>query len=59
LELQAEIDAIEKLDMCMKVKQVGANMQGQVIIIQKPFLDFMFSFKPAKAHNMVNLMLDP
>lgn len=59
LELQAKIDAIEKMDMHMKVKQLDANMQGQVITILKPFLNFMFSFKPTKAHNMVTLMLDP
>lgn len=50
LELQAKIDAIEKMDMHMTMKQLGANMQGQVIIILKPFLDFIFSFKPTKAH---------
>ncbi len=59
LELQVEIDAIEKMDMHMTVKQLGANMQGQVIIILKPFLDFIFSFKPTKAHKMVTLMLHP
>jgi hypothetical protein len=59
LELQVESDAIEKMDMHMKVKQLGANIQGQVITILKPFLNFMFSFKPIKAHNMVTFMLNP
>jgi hypothetical protein len=59
LELQAKIDAIEKMDIHMTIKQLSANRQGQVIIILKPFLDFIFSFKPTKAHKMVTLMLHP
>ncbi len=43
----------------MKMKQLVANMQGQVITILKPFLNFMFSFKPTKGHNMVTFMLNP
>jgi hypothetical protein len=27
LELQVEVDAIEEMDMCTKVKKLGANMQ--------------------------------
>jgi hypothetical protein len=38
----------------MKMKQLGANMRGQVTIA----LDFMFSFKPTKLDNMVILLLD-
>jgi hypothetical protein len=45
--------------MCMKVKQLGAKMQGQAIVILRPFLDFMFFFKPTKVYNIVALMLDP
>jgi hypothetical protein len=41
------------------MKQLSANMQGQVIIILKPFLGFIFSFKPNKAHKMVTFMLHP
>ncbi len=59
LELQAEIDAIENMDMHMKMKQLNANMQRQVTIVLRPFLDFMYFFNPPKAHNMVVLMLDP
>ncbi len=36
--------------MCMKVKQF---MWRHVIIVLKPFLDFMFFFKPTEVHNMV------
>ncbi len=50
LELQVEIDVIKEMDMRMKVKQLGTNMQGHVIIVLKPFLDFMFVFKPTKSH---------
>jgi hypothetical protein len=57
LELQAEVDAIEKMDMCTKVKKLGANMQ-QVLHVLRPFFDFMDCFKLFKAHNMVALMLD-
>ncbi len=45
--------------MCMLVKQLGANKQGQVIMVLRTFLDFMFSFKSIKTHNMVALILDP
>ncbi len=41
------------------VKQFGVNMQEQVIVVLKPFLDFMDSFKFYKAHNMLAFMLDP
>lgn len=58
LELQVEINAIEEMDMRMKVKLLGTNMRGHVIIAIKPFLDFMFFFKPIKAHNMVVLMVN-
>jgi hypothetical protein len=33
-------------------------MQKQVIVIMEPFLSFMLSFQPNKAHNMLVLMLD-
>jgi hypothetical protein len=59
MKFQAKIDAIKEMDMHMKVKQLNVNMQKQVTIIQRPFLDFMYSFNPTKAHNMVILMLDP
>ncbi len=44
--------------MCMKVMQLGTNMRRQVITILRPSLDFMVSFKPSKAHDMVAIMLD-
>jgi hypothetical protein len=59
LELQVEVDASEKMDMRTKVKKLGANMQEQVALVLRPFLDFMDCFKFSKAHNMVGLMLDP
>jgi hypothetical protein len=27
LDLQVEVDVVEDMDMCMKVKQLGANLQ--------------------------------
>jgi len=59
LELQAKVNATKEMDMCMKVKQLSANMWGQVVINMRPFLDFMDFFKPTKVHNMVAFMLDP
>jgi hypothetical protein len=59
LELQAKVDASEEMDMHIKVKKLGANMQEQVTLVLRPFLDFMDCFKIFKAHNMVVLMLDP
>jgi hypothetical protein len=59
LELQAKVDVVKDMDMHTKVKQLGVNMQEQMIIVHRSFLDFMDSFKFSKAHNMFNLMLDP
>ncbi len=59
LDLQAKVDVVEDMDMCMKVKQLGANMRLQVAIVLRPFLDFMDSFKLFKTHNVLVLMLDP
>ncbi len=59
LILQTKVDVIHKVDMCIKVKQLGANMQLQVAIMLRPFLNFMDSFKLFKAHNMLAFMLDP
>jgi hypothetical protein len=59
LNLQATIDVAKDMDMYMKMKQLGANMQLQVAFVLRPFLDFMDSFKLFKAHNMLVLMLDP
>ncbi len=58
LELQVELDASEEMDMCIKVKKLGANMWEQVALVVRPFLDFMDCFKHSKAHNMVAFMLD-
>jgi hypothetical protein len=59
LDLQVKVDVAKDMDMCMKMKQLGANMQLQVAFVLRPFLDFMDSFKLSKAHNMLVLMLDP
>ncbi len=56
--MQAKVDVVEDMDMCMKVKQLGANMWLQVAIVLKPFLDFMDSFKLFKTHDVLVLMLD-
>jgi hypothetical protein len=57
-ELQAKVDAIEKMDMHIKVKKLGANMQRQVPYVLRPFFEFMDCFKLSKVHNMVALTLD-
>ncbi len=44
--------------MHTKVKKLSANMQKQVTLVLRPFLDFMNCFKLSKGHNMVALMLD-
>ncbi len=46
LELQVEIDAIEEMDMHMKMKQLGANMQRQVTIIFRLSLISCFFSNP-------------
>jgi hypothetical protein len=46
------------MGMRMKVMQLSTNMRKQVITILRPSLDFMVSFKPTKAHDMVAIMLD-
>jgi hypothetical protein len=58
-ELQVEIDAIEEMDMHMKMKQLVCQHAKASNYCFKAFLDFMFFFKPIKPHNMVALMLDP
>jgi hypothetical protein len=59
LILQTKVDVAHEVDMCIRVKQLGANMQLQVAIVLRPFLDFMDNFKLSKAHNMLAFMLDP
>ncbi len=49
LELQVEVNVVEGMDMCTKEKQLGVNMQQQVIIVLMPFFDFMDSLKILKA----------
>jgi hypothetical protein len=34
-------------------------MQKQVVIVLQPFFSFLLSFQECKAHNMLNMMLDP
>ncbi len=48
--MQAKIDVIEDMDMCIKVKHLGINMWEQVTIVFRPFFDFMDVFKVSKAH---------
>jgi hypothetical protein len=45
LGLQAKVDVVKDMDMHIKVKQVGANMQEQITIIFRPFFGFMDCFK--------------
>jgi hypothetical protein len=47
------------MDMHITVEKLGANMQEQVALVLRSFLNFMDYFKLSKAHNMVGLMLDP
>jgi hypothetical protein len=44
--------------MCSKVKPFSVNMHIQVVIVFRPFIDFMNNFKLSKVHNMLTLMLD-
>jgi len=47
LELQTKMDDVKELDMCMKVKQLGMNMQKQVNVVLQPFLtSWIFSNLP-------------
>ncbi len=48
LQLQVEVDAIKEMDMCTKVKTLGAYMREQVVHVLQPFLDFMGCFKHFK-----------
>jgi hypothetical protein len=48
------------MGMHIKVKQLYANMGEHVVIIFRPFLDFMDSFKfSLKLTLMLAMMLDP
>jgi hypothetical protein len=58
LEFQEVVDVTGKMDMCCKVKLFDFNIHIQVVIVLKPFLDFMNNFKLSKAHNMLMWMLD-
>jgi hypothetical protein len=53
--LQVEVNASEEMDMHIKVKKLGANMQEQVALVLRSFFDFMDCFKLSKVHNMVAL----
>ncbi len=59
LDLQAKIDVVKEMDLHMKVKQLGVNMQLHVAIVLRPLLDLMDFFKLSKTHNMLALMLNP
>jgi hypothetical protein len=48
LDLQAKIDVVKEMDLHMKVKQLGVNIQLQVAIVLTPFLDFMDFFNYLK-----------
>jgi hypothetical protein len=37
LNLQATVDVVKDMDMCMKMKQLGAKMQLQVAFVLRPF----------------------
>jgi hypothetical protein len=45
-----EVDGAKVMGMHIKVKQLYANMGEHVVIIFRPFLDFMNSFKFSKAN---------
>jgi hypothetical protein len=55
LELEAKIDVAQELDMCMKFKQLGMNMQEQVNLLFQPFFNFIDFFQPTKAHNIFSV----
>jgi hypothetical protein len=39
---------VQELDMCMKFKQLGMNMQEQVNLVFQPFFNFIDFFQPTK-----------
>lgn len=55
VELQAKIDVAQELDMCMKFKQLGVNMQEQVNLVFQPLFNFIDFFQPTKAHNIFSV----
>jgi hypothetical protein len=52
-------DVAQEMDMRIWVKQLGANMWLQVVIVLRPFLDYMDNFELSKTHNMLAFMLNP
>ncbi len=42
-----------------ELKILKIHMQKQVIVVLEPFISFMLSFQPHKAHSMLAHMLDP
>ena len=59
IELEERVRVAPRLDFDTKLLLLCARMHNQVVRILSPFLSFMHSYKPASAHNMLALMLDP
>ncbi len=59
LELQAEVDACEEMDMRIKVEKPWCQHVRASSFSFEAFFNFMDYFKLSKVHNMVGLMLDP
>ncbi len=41
LELWAKVDVANDMDMCTKMKQLGVEMQKQIVIVSRLFHDFI------------------
>jgi len=52
-------DSNEILDFDFELQVLQQHMQKQVVQVLHPFLLFMLSFQPHKAHNMLAMMLNP
>jgi hypothetical protein len=52
-------DSNEILDFDGELRVLQQHMQKQVVQLLDPFLSFMLSLQPHKAHNMLAMMLNP
>jgi hypothetical protein len=53
------LDSNEILNFDGELQVLQQHMQKQVVQVLDPFLSFMLSFQPHKAHNMLAMMLNP
>jgi len=53
------LDSNEILNFDGELQVLQQHMQKQVVQVLDPFISFMLSFQPHKAHNMLAIMLNP